>query len=371
MIYLDWAASAPMYPEALEEMHRCASELYANPGGLHAAAGRARTVIHDSRRALARLLGVPDSAVYFCSGGTEANNWALRCGAGGEGGHLLIGACEHKSVLESAKAMKRRGFAVTLLYPDPDGRYDPDRAEAALRPDTRLISLQAANNETGTIQDTAFFAQLAHRHGVRFHCDAVQSFGHIRLPLDRADLVTVSAHKLGGPRGIGCLAAPHGAPPAPLIRGGNQEGGFRAGTEDTAAIAAFAAAAVKACAEQESELKRLTALRAEFRRMLSEAAAGVVFHESEQCLPGILNCAFPGMSGEEMLMRLDLRGICVSTGAACAAADSAPSHVLLAMGCSEDEARRSVRFSMGRLTTREELEVTAAAVADILREKKL
>ena len=142
MIYLDWAASAPMYPDALEELRRCAEELYANPGGVHAAAGRARAVIQSSRRLLAELLGAPDSAVYFCSGGTEANNWAVRCGAGREGGHLLIGACEHKSVLESARSMRERGFEVTLLYPDAEGRYNPDRVEAAIRPDTRLISLQ-------------------------------------------------------------------------------------------------------------------------------------------------------------------------------------------------------------------------------------
>lgn len=370
MIYLDWAASAPMYPEALEELRRCAEELYANPGGVHAAAGRARAVIQSSRRLLAELLGAPDSAVYFCSGGTEANNWAVRCGAGREGGHLLIGACEHKSVLESARSMRERGFEVTLLYPDAEGRYDPDRVEAAIRPDTRLISLQAANNETGAVQDVAAIADAAAGHGVRFHCDAVQSFGHVPLPLGRADMVSVTAHKLGGPRGIGCLAVPRGLPPAPLIRGGGQEAGRRAGTENTAAIAAFAAAAARACAEQEAERERLTRLRAGFKSLLTEAAPGVVFHESADVLPGILNCAFPGLSGEELLMRLDLQGICVSTGAACAAAEGAPSHVLLAMGCSEDEARRSVRFSMGRLTTAGELETAAAAVARIVREKK-
>lgn len=369
VIYLDWAASAPMYPEALEELCRCAREFCANPGALHAEAGRARAVIQRSRRVIAQLLNVPDCSVYFCSGGTEANNWAVRCGAGREGGHLLIGACEHKSVLESAKYMKSRGYTVTLLYPDALGRYDPDEAEAALRPDTRLISLQAANNETGAIQDVAAFAALAARHGVRFHCDAVQSFGHADLPLNAADMVSLSAHKLGGPRGIGALAVPRGLPPSPLIRGGSQEGGLRAGTEDTAAIAAFAAAAAKACAEAQAEEKKLTLLRSHFKSLLTAAVPGVVFHESTRVLPGILNCAFPGLSGEELLMRLDLMGICVSTGAACAAADGKPSHVLLAMGCSEEEARRSVRFSMGRQTTAEELETAAAAISRIVRER--
>ena len=218
MIYLDWAASAPMRPEALEALCRFAREDYANPGGLHAASGRARAVIQRSRRTLAGLLGVPDSGLLFCSGGTESNNWAVRCGAGERGGHLLIGACEHKSVLESARQMKRRGFDVTLLRPDAHGRIDPAAAEAALRPDTRLISVQAANNETGTIQDIAALAELAGRHGVRFHCDAVQCFGHAALPLNRADLITVTAHKLGGPRGIGCLAVSRGLPPPPRGR---------------------------------------------------------------------------------------------------------------------------------------------------------
>ena len=247
MIYLDWAASAPMYPEALEELRRCAEELYANPGGVHAAAGRARAVIHGSRRILAELLGVPDSAVYFCSGGTEANNWAFQIAARHAPGHLLVGACEHKSVLESARALEASGFRITLLRPDAQGQYSPAAVESALHPDTRLLSIQAANNETGAVQDISALADLAHAHGVLFHCDAAQSFGHLPLPLHRADLVSLSAHKLGGPRGVGVLMIRQGLRAAPMIRGGGQELGLRSGTENTPAISAFALAASLAC----------------------------------------------------------------------------------------------------------------------------
>ena len=367
MIYLDYAASCPLFPQAAEEWKRCALEDFANPGGLHRASGQARALLHRSRKTLSSLLHVPDRSVFFCSGGTEANNWAVRCGAGSAPGHLLIGACEHKSVLESARAMEAAGFSVTLLRPDGQGQFSRSAVEAALRPDTRLLSLQAANNETGALQDVAAVAAIARRHGVVFHCDAVQSFGHVSLPLAEADLVSLSAHKLGGPRGVGCLLVRQGLSLPPLIRGGGQELGLRAGTEDVAAISAFALAACLACEEQEREAERVSALRRRLADRLREGIPGVVFHDSPRMLPGILNFSLPGLSGEELLMRLDLRGICISTGAACAASDPRPSHVLLAMGVSPEEARRSVRISLGRLNTAEEIEAAAAAVIRIHR----
>lgn len=369
MIYLDYAASSPLYPEAAQELLRCSEEDFSNPGGLHRPAGRARALIHRSRRELARLLEVPDRSVFFCSSATEANNWALRCAAGQGPGHLLIGACEHKSVLESAKALRARGFDLTLLRPDSRGFYAPETVEAAIRPDTRLLSIQAANNETGAVQDVAALSEIAARRHVLYHCDAAQSFGHISLPLHRADLITLSSHKLGGPRGAACLVARQGLSPAPLLYGGGQELGLRAGTENTAAISAFAVAAELACREQAGEEARIRALRLRFAELLRQAVPGVVFHDSGRMLPGILNCALPGLSGEELLMRLDLREICISTGSACASADAAPSHVLLAMGCSEEEALRSVRFSLGRLTTPAEIEAAAAALAEICGKK--
>lgn len=367
MIYLDYAASCPLYPQAAEELKRCALEDFANPGGLHRAAGRCRALLQRSRRQLASLLDVPDRSVFFCSGGTEANNWAIRCGAGSAPGHLLIGECEHKSVLESARAMEAEGFSVTLLRPDRQGQFAPEAVEAAIRPDTRLLSLQAANNETGALQDVSALAAVARRHGVIFHCDAVQSFGHMSLPLAEADLVSLSGHKLGGPRGVGCLIIRQGLSLPPLIRGGGQELGLRAGTEDVAAISAFALAAALACEAQEREAERVGELRRLLTARLQDGIPGAVFHESPRMLPGILNFSLPGLSGEELLMRLDLRDICISTGAACAASDPKPSHVLLAMGISPEEARRSVRLSLGRLSTAEETETAAAAIIEIHR----
>lgn len=371
MIYLDYAASAPPYPECSDLVCRVMNNAYANPGALHGAGGEARKYLQESRRILAELLGVGDREIFFTSGGTEANNWAVKLGCRlGPGKELLVGAAEHKSILESAYAMEALGFQVTLLYPDSSGRIDPDTAERAMGPHTAMLCVQAVNNETGVIQDIEGLARVAKKHRVPFLCDAVQSFGHLSLPLHKADFITLSAHKFGGPRGIGCLAVRYPYTPAPLIHGGGQELGLRSGTENLPGIAGMALAAQLSGASLSDELLRLQALSSLLLDGLRRADPDMAVNGGTLRHPGILNCHFPGISGEALTAKLDLQGICVSPGAACAARDPKPSHVLLAMGMDESRARNSVRFSLGRNTTEEEILQTVRAVEEILRRRK-
>lgn len=371
MIYLDYAASAPPLEECCRLVSQIMGQAYGNPGALHGAGADARKVLQQSRRELAGLLGVQDREVFFTSGGTEANNWAVklgcRCSSGKE---ILVSATEHKSLLESAYAMEALGFRVKLLYPDASGRIDPEAADRAMGTNTAMLCVQAVNNETGTIQDVDALSRVAKKHRVPFLCDAVQSFGHLDLPLHKADFVTLSAHKFGGPRGVGCLVARYPCTPGPLLHGGGQELGLRSGTENLPGIAAMALAArlsVEALPGEAARLRRLSFLLLEG---LEQLDSRIVLNGGDARHPGIVNCCFPGISGEELTMRLDLQGICVSPGAACAARDPKPSHVLLAMGLGEDRARSSVRFSLGRNTTEDEIRQTIRAVESILCRRK-
>lgn len=368
MIYLDYAASAPPYPQAARRQYEVMTEAFGNPGAIHTAGNQARKLLQDARRSLARLLQVREQEVFFTSGGTESNNWAVKCGCAPGRRHIVAAATEHKSVLEPLKEMEDQGYRVTYVLPDEAGRIPVERVRNAITSDTGLLCIQAVNNETGVIQDVEAFAALAKKCGARYFCDAVQSFGHVRQALNRADFISISAHKLGGPRGVGCLVARYPHLIAPLIRGGGQEQSRRSGTENLPGAAGFALAAELQEKELDAETARLRDLTHELARRLKEAAPNMVINgEGVARHPGIINCRFPGMTGEEMAVRLDLKGICVSPGAACAARESRPSHVLLAMGQTEQQAREAVRFSIGRLTTMEEISATAQAVAETLK----
>ena len=361
LIYLDYAASAPPYPQAAQRQLQVMTECFANPGAIHSAGNRARQLLHQSRAVIARLLNVREQEVFFTSGGTEANNWAVKYGCTPGRRHIVAAATEHSSVLEPLKQMEARGCRVTYVRPDEKGRMDPEAVGAAMTADTGLLCVQAVNNETGVIQDVAAFAALAKQYGARYFCDAVQSFGHLRQELHKADLISLSAHKLGGPRGVGCLVVRYPHFIGPLMAGGGQERGFRSGTENLQGIAAFALAAELAMGEEETDLCR------RLEEKLREAAPNMIVNGGDAPRhPGILNCRFPGITGEEMAVALDRTGICVSPGAACGAREGKPSHVLLAMGRSEGEAREALRFSLGRLTTAEEVDAAARAVADIV-----
>lgn len=366
MIYLDYAASTPPYEDVVKRVSRVMMTGFGNPGALHASGAQARSILQESRRTLAKALGVQDREIFFTSGGTEANNWAVKLGCQ-KGTEILVFAAEHKSVLESARAS---GYRIKLLMPEPDGRLLPETVEAATGPDTALLCVQAVNNETGVLQDIEALSKIARKHRIPFFCDAVQSFGHALQPLHKADLISLSAHKFGGPRGVGCLVARYPYTPKPLIHGGGQELGLRSGTENLPGIAGMALAAELSLRELPEEQARLAALSGLLLEGLRKAAPDMILNGGEPRHPGILNCRFPGISGEEMVMRLDLKGICASPGAACAARDPAPSHVLLAMGCTEIHAKESLRFSLGRSTTEEEIRSVIRAVEDIIRSRR-
>lgn len=370
MIYLDYAASSIPFPQVAEAVSRTALECFGNPGTLHAAGASARQILQKSRFILAQSTDVRPEEIFFTSGGTESNNWALHCTAGIPGKkHILCSAAEHSSVLEPLERMQQIGYNVTYLAPDSRGIIHPEAVEAALQPDTVLLCVQAVNNETGVIQDVAALADVAHRHGVRYLCDAVQSFGHVIQPLHRADYVTLSAHKLGGPRGVGCLIVRQPNRARPLICGGGQEFGLRSGTENLPGIAGFALAAQLSLQELHTEQQRLRELTDLLETELRRIEPNLIVAGAGTERSNILCCAFPGITGEEMVMRLDLKGICCSPGAACAARSSKPSHVLLAMGYSPGEAAGFLRFSPGRHTTREEILQTADAVRHILSKR--
>lgn len=372
MIYLDYAASSPPFSSVTGEMCRISMEVYGNPGAIHSAGARARGILRESREKLARLLRVRPEEVFFTSGGTEANNWAVKMAcASTEKRHILCSALEHSSVLEPVRRMERQGFYVTYLKPDSSGRISPEAVDAALTADTALLCVQAVNNETGVMQDVDALAEIAHSRGARYLCDGVQSFGHGEQNLHNADLISLSAHKFGGPRGIGCLVIryPHLLPP--LIDGGGQEFGLRSGTENLPAIAGFAMGAELACQGLSGEQGRLVGLTALLESELRKAAPDLrIAGEGAVRSGNILCCAFPGITGEEMVLRLDSRGICASPGAACAARDAAPSHVLLAMGYSPKEAAEFVRFSLGRATTEDQIRQTVLEITQILEKRR-
>lgn len=369
MIYLDYTASSPPFSEVIEEIGRVSAQIFGNPSAIHQTGAEARSLLHQSRKTLANLLQVQPQEVFFTSGGTEANNWAVKMGcARRDRRHIVCSAIEHSSVLEAVKAMTRAGCRVTWLNPDRQGRISPEEAAAAMGPDTALLCVQAVNNETGIIQDVDALAEAAHKAGATYLCDAVQSFGHIRQNLRAADYVSLSAHKLGGPRGVGCLVIRQSCRPSPLILGGGQELGLRSGTENLPGIAGFALAAQLSTRILEAETNRLEALTSRLQSGIQQVCPhGEFSGEGALRCPGILSFRFPGITGEEMVIRLDEMGICTSPGAACAASSGKPSHVFLSMGYSPRESSEFVRFSLGRGTTEEEIATTVATISQILQ----
>ena len=366
MIYLDYAASAPPFPEVLELVNRTALESFANPGALHGPGASARKTLHHSRALLAQLLNVRPEEVFFTSGGTESNNWAIWIGSDVPGKkHIICSAMEHSSVLEPLRNLEKNGYTVTWLKPDPNGALSPEAVEAAIRHDTALLCVQAVNNETGMIQDVDALSQIARKHRVRFFCDGVQSFGHVHQNLNKADIISLSAHKLGGPRGIGCLIVRLPLIPKPMLYGGGQEFGLRSGTENLPAIAGFAHAARLSMDALDETQQRLASLCRMMEDGLRRICPEVQFAGEGTPRSSILSCRLPGISAEELVIHLDAAGICASPGAACAARNSAPSHVLLAMGYTPREASEFVRFSLGRNTTETEIRETLSTIQSI------
>lgn len=367
MIYLDYAASAPAYAEVCALSAETAANTYGNPSSLHPAGTAARRLLRESRQKLAEALDVSPECVIFTSGGTEANNTALLSVRNAERRNVVVAASEHHSVLSAAAELKKLGFSVTTVLPDNCGRIIPEAVAAALSRETALLSVHAVNNETGTVQDVAALAELAHKVGALYHCDAVQSFGHVSLPLECADLISLSAHKFGGVRGAGALIARQGALSAPLLVGGAQEFSLRAGTENLPAVAGMALAAETACGELDAERARLEKLSSLFISLLRENIRVELTSGDAPRAAGIMSLRFPEKSAEELVTRLGEAGICISAGAACTMGSASPSHVLTAMGFSAKEARETVRISPGRLTTEEEIRTSADAIISVCK----
>lgn len=358
-IYLDHAATTPVDERVIEAMTKCMRECFYNPSAAYSAAGYARRAQRLSRQTVGRMLGCDPSEVFFTSGGTESNNWVMQAA---KGRHAVISAIEHASVLEAAKTFAAQ---VTLVQPDENGVIHPETVEAAIRPDTALVSVQWANNETGVLQPVQGIARVAHAHGALFHTDAVQAFGHVPVDVQGIDLLSLSAHKFYGPRGAGCLYMRTGTPLPALLCGGGQESGLRAGTENTPAICGLGKAAELAEADLSERAAREKRLMQAFLNALDVPGARVL-GESAERLPGVMAVLIPQMESEPLIAKLDMKGIQVSGGAACAAGSGQPSHVYRAMGLSDRDAKCVIRVSVGRGNTEEEMAEAARVIREIV-----
>lgn len=369
-IYLDNAATTRMRPEVLEAMTPYFSEEFGNPSSIYGLGQSASDAVVEARQTLAGLLGTKAAQeIYFTSGGTEAGNWALKGVARAnahKGKHIVTSAIEHHAVLHTCQALEREGFEVTYVPVDEFGLVDPDAFEAALRPNTILASIMFANNEIGTIQPIKELARRARNNGTLFHTDAVQAFGHESIDVQDlgVDLLSASAHKLYGPKGVGLLYVRRGVKIQNLLDGGQQEFGKRATTENVPGIVGFAKAAELALAEQEFEQMRQTRLRDyAIDRILSEVPYSRLNGHATKRLANNINISFEFIEGEGMLLQLGFKGVCVSSGSACTSGSLDPSHVLLAIGLSHEIAHGSMRLTMGRDTTKDDLDYAIDCLA--------
>lgn len=377
-IYFDNAATTAPDPRVLEAMRICLADVWGNPSSLYAEGRQAREAVEHARSQVAGLLGAEPDEIVFTGSGTEADSLALQgvlLAAGPAGAHIVTSAVEHPAVLACCQQLERLGVAVTRLPVDRDGLINPSDLEATIRPETRLVSIMAANNVIGTIQPIAELAAIAHRHGVLFHTDAVQAVG--KLPFDMRtqpiDLLSLSAHKLHGPMGIGALFVREGVELWPLLPGGGQERGRRSGTENVAAIVGLGQAAQLAAASRADDAARLIGIRDHLIEGISATIgnAYLIGHRWRR-LPGHLCLGFDGQEGEaiKLLLELDSQGIAISSGSACSAIHAGqPSHVLEALGFDPFKARGSLRISLGRFNTMDEakrfLSVLPSAVASM------
>ena len=366
-IYLDNAATTAVSPAVVEAMLPCFTQVYGNASSVHSHGREAKRAVENARRQVARALNaaIPQE-IYFTAGGSESDNWAIKGAALARGsGHIITTAIEHHAVLHTCEWLEKRGFSVTYLPVDEYGRVTAAQVEAALRADTLLVSVMAANNEVGTLEPIGEIGALCRARGVLFHTDAVQAVGAIPLDVQdmNIDLLSLSGHKLHGPKGVGALYIRKGVKIDSLIHGGAQERGFRAGTENVPGIVGLGKAIEIAHASLADNAARMTALRDKLIARLMDRIPGTRLngHPTER-LPGNINLSFDGVEGEALLLRLDLAGVAGSSGSACTSGTLDPSHVLMALGLTEAAAHGSLRLSLGTDTTAEDI----AAVADIL-----
>ncbi len=363
LIYLDHAATTAVHPDVLKEMLPYFTDKFGNPSSVYGFAANNKNKLTEARETIAGALGAKPEEIYFTAGGSESDNWALKCTAeayGVHGGHIITTKIEHHAILHTCKYLENRGYDVTYLDVDENGLVDLNILEAAIRPDTLLISIMFANNEIGTIEPIKEIGEIAHRHGILFHTDAVQAFGQIPIHVDEMniDMLSASGHKFNGPKGIGFLYIKKGLKLKSFIHGGQQERGRRAGTENVPGIVGIAKACEIAMAEMEERMKKETELRDYLiKRILKEIPYTRLNGHSRKRLPNNVNISFQFVEGESILIMLDMAGICASSGSACTSGSVDPSHVLLAIGLPHEIAHGSLRLTLGYENTKEEMDM--------------
>lgn len=369
-VYADHAATTKISPAARDAMFCCMEQIYGNPSSLHTVGQEAAAVLEEAREKIAAQLGALPREIYFTSGGSEADNQAIVSAAinGEKHGkrHIISTKFEHHAVLHTLKKLEKSGFEVTLLDVHENGIVRPEELRAAIRPDTALVTIMYVNNEIGTIQPIREIGAICRAKGVPFHTDAVQAAGHLPIHVgeQNLDLLSLSAHKFHGPKGVGVLYARKGIPLFPMIEGGAQERGRRAGTENLPAIVGMTAALELACSQIDENARHLTALRDQLIQGLAKIPHSVLNGDPVQRLPSNVNFCFEGIEGESLLLLLDDKGICASSGSACTSGSLDPSHVLLAIGRVHDIAHGSLRLSLSEETTEQEVEEIIRAVSE-------
>jgi cysteine desulfurase len=376
-VYLDFNATTPVDPAVLDAMLPYLSADYANPSSIHTPGQRARAAVETAREQVAALIGGKPQEIIFTSGGTESDNHAIfgalsssftsftSSNSSTSPSHIITSTIEHEAVLNACQALEKQGVAVTYVSVDREGRVDPDAVSAAIRPETVLITVMHANNELGTIQPLEEIGRIAAHADIYFHTDAVQSAGKLPIDVNKlgVDLLSLSGHKIYAPKGIGALYVKSGTKLRQLLYGGHHQRGFRPGTENVPGIVAFGKAAEVARHSHGDDAQRISALRNQLEQgLLSRIPDARANGAAAPRTPNTSNITFPGLEGEALLIALDLKGLAVSTGAACSSGAVEPSHVLTAIGLSSDDARASLRFSLGRQTTPAEIEFALTVV---------
>ena len=372
-VYADNAATTAMSPAALEAMTTALRDVYGNPSSLHRKGQEAADALAEARATMAKYLGAQPREIYFTGCGTEADNWAIRFAAheGAAKGkkHLISTPIEHHAVLHTLAVLEKEGFEVTYLPVYDNGVVRPEDLEAAIRPDTALVTVMYANNEIGSIQPVAQIGEICHKHGVLFHTDAVQAAGHLPINVveQHIDMLSLSGHKFHAPKGIGALYCRKGIPLKPFIEGGAQERGKRAGTEALPSIIAMSVAFREACEHMEENAKKVSAMRDRLIEGLSKIPYSRLTGDPVNRLPGMVSFCFEGIEGESLLLRLDLAGICASSGSACTSGSLDPSHVLLAIGLPHEIAHGSLRLSLCEYNTEEQVDYILSEVPQVVR----
>lgn len=361
-VYADNAATTRIAPQVLDAMLPYLKEEYGNPSTLYKLGREAKIAIEKAREQVAQVIGAKAEEIFFTGSGTEADNMALKgvlYGPAGKGKkHLITTKIEHHAILHTAMALEKEGFQVTFLDVDKNGRVDLEELKQAITPDTALVSIMAANNEVGTIQPIEEIGKICREKGVLFHTDAVQAFGHMPLDVNKMniDLLSLSAHKINGPKGSGALYIRRGLGLRPVIEGGGQERNRRSGTENVAGIVGLGQAAQLAMETMEEESARLKALAKKLTDSVLQIPETILTGDPENRLPGACSFAISAIEGESLVLYLDMEGICTSTGSACSTGSLDPSHVLMAIGLSHEVSHGSLRVTLGRFNTEEEVD---------------